>query len=149
MLTGSVSDGTWDNEVGVPYTVMRVAHGHALSEYDWAPVSTPGYIPPLPPLPLPDRGREKILSQLGTTMVQLSSIRYTQMSHLGGPPSCRGPVELHLGSIFVQKALNITCITDWCSTSVGTITELLTPPGFGSKSSPAPAASCLHIQVGV
>lgn len=44
--------------------------------------------------------------------------------------------DLHLGNVFVDEDLNITCIIDWGSTSTGPITELITTPGLGNTASP-------------
>ncbi|KAF4998054.1 hypothetical protein FDECE_11906 [Fusarium decemcellulare] len=44
--------------------------------------------------------------------------------------------DLHLGNIFVDEDLNITCIIDWGSTTTGPITELLATPGLAGSSSP-------------
>ncbi|KAI0395605.1 kinase-like domain-containing protein [Xylariaceae sp. FL0594] len=39
--------------------------------------------------------------------------------------------DLHLGNIFVDDELNITCIIDWSSTTTGPLTELLATPALG------------------
>ncbi|KAK1255428.1 hypothetical protein MKX08_009423 [Trichoderma sp. CBMAI-0020] len=44
--------------------------------------------------------------------------------------------DLHVGNIFVDDDLNITCIIDWSSASTGPIAELLTTPGLGSSTAP-------------
>ncbi|KAF4462691.1 kinase-like domain [Fusarium albosuccineum] len=44
--------------------------------------------------------------------------------------------DLHLGNIFVDEDLNITCIIDWGSATSGPITELLATPGLAGSSSP-------------
>ncbi|KAF7560258.1 hypothetical protein G7046_g3883 [Stylonectria norvegica] len=45
--------------------------------------------------------------------------------------------DLHLGNIFVDEDLNITCLIDWGFTTSGPITELLATPGLeGSTSLP-------------
>ncbi|RYP13686.1 hypothetical protein DL765_006768 [Monosporascus sp. GIB2] len=46
--------------------------------------------------------------------------------------------DLNLGKIFANDDLNVTCIIDWGSASVGPVTELLSTPGLGSNSSPLP-----------
>jgi hypothetical protein len=49
--------------------------------------------------------------------------------------------DLHLGNIFVDDELNITCIIDWGSAITGPITELLATPGLAGPSNPP--APCL------
>jgi hypothetical protein len=48
--------------------------------------------------------------------------------------TCRGyPLghpDLHLGNIFVDDDLNITCIVDWGSASTVPLPELLSAPGL-------------------
>ncbi|KAL7901516.1 kinase-like domain-containing protein [Trichoderma sp. SZMC 28014] len=44
--------------------------------------------------------------------------------------------DLHLGNIFVDDDLNITCIIDWSSASTGPIAELLMTPWLGSSTRP-------------
>lgn len=46
--------------------------------------------------------------------------------------------DLHLGNIFVDDDLNITCIIDWASTSLGPITEFLATPELEGSISPPP-----------
>lgn len=46
--------------------------------------------------------------------------------------------DLHLGNIFVDEDLNITCLIDWGSAISGPVTELLATPGLeGSRSPPS------------
>ncbi|KAJ3535793.1 hypothetical protein NM208_g6986 [Fusarium decemcellulare] len=44
--------------------------------------------------------------------------------------------DLHLGNIFVDEDLNITCIIDWGSATSGPIAELLATPGLAGSSLP-------------
>lgn len=44
--------------------------------------------------------------------------------------------DLHVGNIYVDDDLNITCIIDWSSTSTGPIAELLATPGLGGSARP-------------
>ncbi|UKZ65831.1 uncharacterized protein TrAtP1_007021 [Trichoderma atroviride] len=45
--------------------------------------------------------------------------------------------DLHVGNIYVDDDLNITCIIDWSSASTGPIAELLATPGLGGLSQTA------------
>jgi hypothetical protein len=48
--------------------------------------------------------------------------------------------DLHVGNVFVDEELNVTCIIDWGSTTTGPFTELLATPGLaGPSHPPAPA----------
>ncbi|KAG8409276.1 hypothetical protein J3458_019393 [Metarhizium acridum] len=44
--------------------------------------------------------------------------------------------DLHVGNLYVDDDLNITCIIDWSSTSSGPITELLATPALGGPARP-------------
>jgi hypothetical protein len=44
--------------------------------------------------------------------------------------------DLHVGNIYVDDDLNITCIIDWSSASIGPIAELLMTPGLGGSAKP-------------
>lgn len=74
--------GTWENNIGVPYILMSKAEGRTLAEYDWVPVSTPGYKLPWPFLPVPEGGREKVMSQVGAMMSQLSDLRFESIGSI-------------------------------------------------------------------
>lgn len=237
---------------------MSKAEGRTLAEYYWVPVSTPGYELPWPLLPVPEGGREKVMSQVGAMMSQLSDLRFDSIGSIfedgdGGysvgeclSPSFtwqsrdeleginRGPFseesqyldslismftehakelelkthgffapspmlsdypdlgsyqaagrrwndfvmigaklessknrldyciageliremlpristgddsftlshpDLNVGNLFVDDDLNVTCIIDWGSASVGPVTELLSTPGLGSSTLPLP-----------
>lgn len=49
--------------------------------------------------------------------------------------------DLHVGNVFVDEELNITCIIDWGSAIIGPVTELLATPGLAGPSNPP--APCL------
>ena len=44
--------------------------------------------------------------------------------------------DLHVGNIFVDDELNVTCIIDWSSATTGPMTELLATPGLAGSSKP-------------
>ncbi|KAG8410336.1 hypothetical protein J3459_017146 [Metarhizium acridum] len=44
--------------------------------------------------------------------------------------------DLHVGNLYVDDDLNITCVIDWSSTSSGPITELLATPALGGPARP-------------
>ena len=44
--------------------------------------------------------------------------------------------DLHVGNLYVDDDLGITCIIDWSSASLGPITELLATPSLGSSAAP-------------
>ncbi|KIL95592.1 hypothetical protein FAVG1_00329 [Fusarium avenaceum] len=44
--------------------------------------------------------------------------------------------DLHIGNLFVDEELNITCIIDWGSTTTGPVTELLMTPWLAGPSNP-------------
>ncbi|KAL6905108.1 hypothetical protein GGI43DRAFT_421339 [Trichoderma evansii] len=44
--------------------------------------------------------------------------------------------DLHVGNLYVDDDLNITCIIDWSSASTGPISELLMTPGLGDSARP-------------
>ncbi|KAF7561359.1 hypothetical protein G7046_g2787 [Stylonectria norvegica] len=50
--------------------------------------------------------------------------------------------DLHVGNIFVDEGLNVTCIIDWGSTTTGPATELLARPGLAGPSRP-PSSSLI------
>lgn len=57
--------------------------------------------------------------------------------------------DLHLGNIFVDDNLNITCIIDWGSTTSGPITELLATPGLPSSTFPPPKSQVDAFRLGL
>lgn len=249
--------GTSDNSIGVPYILQSKATGRSLGSYDWSqcPNRFTGCRNPPTFLPISDKGREKVMEQLGSIMAELSNHRFAKIGSLfkggGGDyivgeclsPSLtwqerdsldldRGPFhqehdylvslisaftsharelpfaphifyapvpddrhykttdsyrmasrrwndfvaigqkidhsknrllyciagqllvemiphlssgdssftlshpDLHVGNIFVDDDLNITCIIDWSSASTGPIAELLTTPGLGGSIRP-------------
>ena len=81
--------GSFDNDIGVPYILTSKPHGRALSEYEWAEGAhkVPGYPSPGPRLPLPENGRERVMSQLGTIMEQLSETRFEKIGSLVEDPN--------------------------------------------------------------
>lgn len=44
--------------------------------------------------------------------------------------------DLHVGNVFVDEELNVTCIIDWASATTGPVTELLATPGLAGASKP-------------
>ncbi|KAL7926034.1 kinase-like domain-containing protein [Trichoderma austrokoningii] len=250
--------GTSDNSIGVPYILQSKAAGRSLGSYDWSqdPNRFTGMRNPPQILPMSEKGREKVMEQLGSIMAELSDHRFTEIGSLfkdgGGDYTIgeclspmltwqerdsldldRGPFrqehdylvslisaftshaqelplsphifyapvpddlhykstdsareasqrwnefvaigdkiyhsknrhmycmvgqmlaemiphlssgvegsftlshpDLHVGNIYVDDDLNITCIIDWSSTSTGPITELLTTPGLGGSARP-------------
>ena len=56
--------------------------------------------------------------------------------------------DLHLGNIFVDENLNITCIIDWASASSSPVTELLVTPGFSGSVSPPTASLVAAFRTG-
>ncbi|KAM0523869.1 hypothetical protein ACHAPE_001122 [Trichoderma viride] len=250
--------GTSDNSIGVPYILQSKAAGRSLGSYDWSqcPNRFTGSRNPRIPLPISDKGREKVMEQLGSIMAELSDHRFAKIGSLlkdgGGdyivgeclspcltwqerdsldldrgpfhqeddylaslisaftsharelpfaPHVFNAPVpddrhykttdscsmasrrwndyvaigqkidhsknrllyciagqflvemiphlisgvessftlshpDLHVGNIYVDDDLNITCIIDWSSTSTGPIAELLATPGLGGSARP-------------
>ena len=75
-----------DNEIGVPYILQSKAPGRSLASYNWSglpdeEVQVPGIYHP-PPLPLSDKDREKIMSQLGAIMSELSDHPFEKIGSL-------------------------------------------------------------------
>ncbi|KAF4978223.1 hypothetical protein FZEAL_5328 [Fusarium zealandicum] len=75
--------GSSDNDIGVPYILQSKAAGRSLGSYDWSQLPrvsrSPNY---RPPLPLSDKDREKIMSQLGTIMSELSDHRFEKIGSI-------------------------------------------------------------------
>ncbi|KAK7407825.1 hypothetical protein QQX98_009996 [Neonectria punicea] len=61
---------------------------------------------------------------------------YEMVPHLTGGNFVLSHPDLHLGNIFVDDDLNITCLIDWGSASSGPLAELLATPGFSGSVSP-------------
>jgi hypothetical protein len=57
--------------------------------------------------------------------------------------------DLHVGNVFVDEELNVTCIIDWCSTTTGPVTELLATPGLAGPSKPPSSSLVASFQSGV
>lgn len=56
--------------------------------------------------------------------------------------------DLHVGNVFVDEELNVTCIIDWGSTTIGPVTELLSTPGLGGPSKPPSSSLVASFQSG-
>ncbi|SCV25445.1 uncharacterized protein FFB14_00338 [Fusarium fujikuroi] len=56
--------------------------------------------------------------------------------------------DLHTGNIFVDDGLNITCIIDWGSATIGPVSELLATPGLAGPSKPPSSALTSAYQAG-
>ncbi|KAF5611582.1 RNase H domain protein [Fusarium subglutinans] len=75
--------GDGRNEIGVPYILMSKASGRPLSDYDWIELSRiQGYTSRRPLLPMTHRDREKVMAQLGATMLQLLDIHFDKIGSL-------------------------------------------------------------------
>ncbi|PON24287.1 hypothetical protein TGAM01_v206975 [Trichoderma gamsii] len=138
-----------DNSIGVPYILQSKAAGRSLGSYDWSncPHRFTGSRNPRPPLPISDDGRNKVMHQLGSIMAELSDYRFAKIGQflvetiphlISGFESSftLSHPDLHVGNIYVDDDLNITCIIDWSSTSTGPIAELLATPGLGGSARP-------------
>ncbi|PGH07546.1 hypothetical protein AJ80_07992 [Polytolypa hystricis UAMH7299] len=72
-----------DNELGVPYILMSRANGHPLSTFDWLP--KPKGVPTVPVSScrlLKVDEKQKVMSQLGKFMDQLSHLRFDKIGSL-------------------------------------------------------------------
>lgn len=98
--------GSYDNAIGVPDILTSEAPNRALSDFDWAQISrqTPGYPSLRHLLPLPDDNKEKIMRQLGVTMVQLSILHFDKIGSL---------FEVGDGSFVVGEHLSPTLLRQW------------------------------------
>lgn len=56
--------------------------------------------------------------------------------------------DLHAGNVFVDEELNVTCIIDWGSTTIGPATELLATPGLAGPSNPPSPSLVASFQSG-
>ncbi|KAL9479623.1 hypothetical protein ACSS6W_004409 [Trichoderma asperelloides] len=64
---------------------------------------------------------------------------FEMIPHLSSGVESSFPIshpDLHIGNIYVDDDLNITCIIDWSSASTGPIAELLATPGLGGSTRP-------------
>ncbi|KAI1496490.1 hypothetical protein F5X99DRAFT_424654, partial [Biscogniauxia marginata] len=75
--------GSSDNDIGVPYILQSRATGRSLGSYDWSQLPrVSGLQNPDPPLPLSDKDREKVMSQLGAIMSELSDHRFEKIGSI-------------------------------------------------------------------
>ncbi|KAF5720570.1 RNase H domain-containing protein [Fusarium globosum] len=90
--------GDGGNDIGVPYILMSKASGRPLSDYDWIELSQiEGYPNRRPLLPMTDRDREKLMTQLGTIMSHLSDNHFDKIGSL---------FQDNNGNYFVSECLN-------------------------------------------
>lgn len=70
----------------MPYILQSKATGRSLRSYDWSqcPDRFTGSRNPRPLLPISDKGREKVMEQLGSIMAELSEHRFTKIGSLFG-----------------------------------------------------------------
>ncbi|KAK6445562.1 hypothetical protein FP744_10001810 [Trichoderma asperellum] len=64
---------------------------------------------------------------------------FEMIPHLSSDVESSFPIshpDLHVGNIYIDDDLNITCIIDWSSASTGPIAELLATPGLGGSARP-------------
>ncbi|EXL65931.1 hypothetical protein FOPG_17868 [Fusarium oxysporum f. sp. conglutinans race 2 54008] len=76
--------GSSDNDIGIPYILQSKAPGRSLGSYDWTqlPQQVPGFQHRRPLMPISNENREKVMSQLGAMMSELSIHRFKKIGSL-------------------------------------------------------------------
>ncbi|KAK0621130.1 hypothetical protein B0T17DRAFT_591075 [Bombardia bombarda] len=79
-----VYSGSSDNNIGVPYILQSKAAGRSLGSYDWSQPGhqVKGFQNRRPLLPLSEKDREKVMSQLGAIMSELSNHRFGEIGSI-------------------------------------------------------------------
>ncbi|KAF5722366.1 kinase-like domain-containing protein [Fusarium mundagurra] len=84
LLVLTLSSGSSDNDIGIPYILQGKAPGRSLGSYAWSPPrhQVPGLQHRSPPMPISDDNRGKVMSQLGAFMSELSTHRFGRIGSL-------------------------------------------------------------------
>ncbi|KAF4439463.1 Protein-glutamate O-methyltransferase SPCC1393.13 [Fusarium austroafricanum] len=90
--------GSSDSDISVPYILQSKATDRSLGSYDWSQLPrVPGLQNYRPLLPLSDKDREKVMSQLGAIMSELSDRRFEKIGSIFNDGN---------GSYFVAECLS-------------------------------------------
>ncbi|KAF4495878.1 kinase-like domain [Fusarium agapanthi] len=75
LLLLTLSSGSSDNDIGIPYILQSKATGSSLGSCAWSPprYQVPGLQHRSTPMPISDHNRGKVMSQLGAFMSELSA----------------------------------------------------------------------------
>lgn len=84
VLLLSLSSGSSDNEIGIPYILQSKATGCSLGSYAWSPprYQVRGLQHRSPPMPISHENRGKVVNQLGAFMSELYRHRFNRIGSL-------------------------------------------------------------------